>query len=189
MEIVRIYCIQDCNGLKYVGSTKQKLKRRLYHHKYYKYKNDCSSKKLDLDNCKIYTLEETDEENRKVREQYWIDTIECVNKYNTIFDKKEYHKQKYQENRDERIQYQKEYRQKNRDKINKRDRKVYMKEYNKEYYQENKDEILEYQKEYEKKNRDKRNEYRRKRDQYIKTWGGNPRYNNNLLVIDLSIFN
>lgn len=87
---VKIYCIEDCNGLKYVGSTKNSLNIRLYYHKYHE---DTRSRELDLQNCKIYTLEETDEENRKCREQYWMDTIECVNKNNTTsFNKKEWSK-------------------------------------------------------------------------------------------------
>ena len=132
MEIVRIYCIEDCNGLKYIGSTKRSLKSRLYNHiKEVKY---CSSQELDLENCKIYTLEKTDEENRKVREQYWMDNTECVNKCKVIGNKKEREKQ---------------------------------------YHQENKV---------------KRNQYRRNYHKFIISWGGDSRYNNNLLKIDLDIF-
>ena len=107
MGIIRIYCIEDCNDLKYVGSTKRTLKDRLYNHiKEVKY---CSSQKLDLQNCKIYILEETDEENRKVREQYWIDNTVCVNKCKVIGNKKEQEKKYHQENRDKRNQYTKNY--------------------------------------------------------------------------------
>ena len=86
--MVKIYCIEDCNGLKYVGSTIQPLNERLSHHKCKK----CSSRELNLDDCKIYTLEECDEENRNVKEQYWIDHTECVNERNTIFNQKDYSK-------------------------------------------------------------------------------------------------
>ena len=126
---VKIYCIEDCNGLKYVGSTKQKLNKRLYQHRS---QDECKSKDLELYNCKIYTLEETDEENRKIREQYWMDTIECVNKYNTIC-------------------------------------KQSKKEYDKIY-------------------REKNNQRRKDNRIFQWTWGGDPRYYNNLLKIDLYIF-
>jgi len=84
---VKIYCIEDCNGLKYVGSTKQKIKKRFSEHKYCRSCRSCSSWKLDLDNCKIYVLEETDEEHRQEREQYWIDNTECVNYLSAKHDK------------------------------------------------------------------------------------------------------
>jgi len=75
--MVSIYCIEDINNLKYIGSTKQKLKYRLSNHKYNK---NCSSKNLDLLNCKIYSLEnDVKEEHKTERERYWINHIECVN--------------------------------------------------------------------------------------------------------------
>ncbi len=49
--MVTIYCIEDCNSLKYVGSTKKKLKYRLSEHKKDKKRNHaCSSSKLNLNN-------------------------------------------------------------------------------------------------------------------------------------------
>jgi len=132
MEIVRIYCIEDCNGLKYIGSTKTSLNIRLSAHRCH---DDCSSRELDLQNCKIYTLEETDKDHRKFREQYWIHNTECVNKYKVIGFKKEiYHKQ---------------YRENNVDKIKQYQRNLY---------------------------------------HFRNSWGGDSRYNNNLLKIDLDIF-
>ena len=100
--MIIIYCIEDCNGLKYIGSTKNTLKRRLTDHRSH---NECMSRKLNLDDCKIYTLEECDEEQRKEREQYWIDHTECVNYQNTMFDKKEW----YKENKDELNKKHKQY--------------------------------------------------------------------------------
>jgi len=155
--MIQIYCIEDCDGLKYVGSTKQTLEERLYHHKYYE---DCKSRELKLDDCKIYTLEECQEEQRKEREQYWIDNTDCVNYLNPIFDRKEYNK-------------------KNKDKKNE-----YMKEYNKK----NRDKNIEYQKQYRKKNRDKILKDKVFYGRYTRSWGGDPRYSNNLLKIDLNIF-
>jgi hypothetical protein len=155
--LVKIYCIEDCNGLKYIGSTKSKLNKRLSHHRSH---NQCMSRELNLDDCKIYTLEECEEEDRKVREQYWIDHIECVNKNNTIHNRKEYY-------------------QKNRDKI---------KERKKNYHQENRDKILQQKKIYHQENRDRNIKQMNNRYHFQNSWGGDPRYNNNLLKIDLNIF-
>jgi len=151
---VNIYCIEDINGLKYVGSTKQKINQRLSKHKYNKKNNICiTSKLLDLDNCKIYQLEECDESNRNEREQYWIDNTECVNKNNTTFDRKENKKQYYQRNKKQLNQYQKQYQEENKEQI-----KQYQKQY--DYY----------------------------RYHYQNSWGGDKRNSNNLLCIDINIF-
>jgi len=59
--------------LKYVGQTIKTLKHRLNKHKSDKKANRskcCSSKKLDLDNCKIYQLETCDVSHRCEREKY-----------------------------------------------------------------------------------------------------------------------
>ena len=91
----QIYCIEDCNGLKYVGSTILTLKERFKVHKYDKKKNNhCSSKKLDLDNCKIYQLEECDVSHKKQREKYWINITDCVNIIKFNYDSKEYDKKR-----------------------------------------------------------------------------------------------
>ena len=85
--MVTIYCIEDINDLKYVGSTKMKLSERLYGHISNKRLDRyCSSKKLNLDNCIIYSLESCNESNRKERESYWIDKIDCVNHYKLDYD-------------------------------------------------------------------------------------------------------
>ena len=116
-----IYCIEDCNSLKYVGSTKQKLKYRLSKHKYDKKRNHyCSSSKLDLDNCKIYSLEtDVSKKNKKERESYWINEFDTVNARKLNFDSKEYNKNNKEYNKE----YMKEWNKKN---------KEYKKEYNKE---------------------------------------------------------
>jgi hypothetical protein len=85
--MVTIYCIEDCNSLKYVGSTKHTLNIRLSKHKHDKKRNkSMSSSKLNLDNCKIYSLETCNECDRRETEQYWIDKIDCVNSNNLNFD-------------------------------------------------------------------------------------------------------
>jgi hypothetical protein len=142
--MIKIYCIEDINDLKYIGSTKQTLNERFYQHK--KETKYCSSRKLNLYNSIIYELEECSEEDRDEREQYYIDNIDCVNKNNTIHNRKECTKKWYQKNRDSEIKKSIEYNEKNKDKI---------KEYLKEYRKKNKDKINQYQKEYRKKNKSK----------------------------------
>ncbi len=105
MEI-KIYLIKDCDGLKYVGSTKLKLNKRLSGHRNDIKRNTCSSNKLNLDNCIITELETCNEENRKERERYWIDNTDCVNELNTVFDKHSYDK-KYIEKYREKIRQRK----------------------------------------------------------------------------------
>ncbi len=79
--MVLIYCIEDINGLKYVGSTKRNMHVRFRQHYNHKKMNTstCSSKKLDLLNCEIYELEWCEDSNRKERESYWINKLDCVN--------------------------------------------------------------------------------------------------------------
>ena len=141
--MIKIYCIEDINGNKYIGSTGSELKERLSHHRCH---NKCSSYKLDLYNSFIYTIEECDEDYRKEREQYWIDNTDCVNIRNTIFDKKKYSKQYYIDNKD-----------------------------NKQLWYID--------------NRDKMKENDMQRYHFKKSWGGDKRYYNNLLEIDIDIFN
>jgi len=79
--MIRIYCIEDINDLKYVGSTKNKLNDRLCQHRQDKIKEiNITSSKLNLQYCIIYELERCDEKDRHIREKYWINQIDCVNK-------------------------------------------------------------------------------------------------------------
>ena len=108
--MIKIYCLEDINDLKYVGSTKQTLEKRKSQHTG---KKDCSSHKLHLEYSIIYLLEECDDENRKEREAYWINKLDCVNENKLIS-----HKRKYKDREKYCIDYQK----KNREKINQRQR-------------------------------------------------------------------
>ena len=114
IEMVSIYCIQDCDGLKYVGSTTMKLNIRLSEHKTAKKLNrKISSQKLNLDKCEIYLLETCDESNRKEREKYWINEFDTVNERKLngrdMEHRKEYHKEYYKNNKEKKKEFQKEY--------------------------------------------------------------------------------
>ena len=79
-----IYCIEDINDLKYVGSTKQKLCVRLAGHRVDNVRSinrnkKCSSSKLNLYNCIIYELDTCSVDERRDKERYWINKIDCVN--------------------------------------------------------------------------------------------------------------
>ena len=120
---IKIYCIIDINGLKYVGKTENKyLCNRLALHRYDK-KNTkkCMSKLLDLYNCEMILLCECEKHEAKYREQYFKDNIKCVNKNNPVFDKKEYMKQ-----------YNKT------DKVKQYNKTDKVKQYKKEWYEKNK---------------------------------------------------
>tara|TARA_R110000824_G_C14690754_1_gene621417 strand:- start:28 stop:429 length:402 start_codon:yes stop_codon:yes gene_type:complete len=123
--MVKIYCIEDINDMKYVGSTTQTLLQRLSQHRSAKkLDRNTSSNQLNLEYCMIYELETCSLEDIKDRERYWINHIDCVNilKLNgRDKDKRsayirEYNKEYYAKNKDKRIAY--------RDKRN-----AYMKEY------------------------------------------------------------
>ena len=94
-----IYCIEDINDLKYVGSTTMTLRARLSGHRMdKKLMKGCSSEKLNLSYCIIYELERCNKQNRYQREKYWIDNTVCVNKNKMEFNRLEYLK-KYAQNR------------------------------------------------------------------------------------------
>jgi hypothetical protein len=128
--MVKIYCIEDINDLKYIGSTVMELNKRLNSHKCNK---DCSSRKLNLYNCIIYQLEECSQCVRKEREQYWIDKMECVNLYKTTkFNKNEWLKNNKEKHNEQSKNAMRRWRSKMtpeeyrawRDKVNKRRREL-----------------------------------------------------------------
>ncbi len=108
--MVSIYLIEDINDLKYVGSTTQKLYNRFSRHKSdKKIGNYCSSSKLNLYNCIIIELERCNKEDRKERERYYINKIDCVNEVKLNGRDK-----------DNRKKYNKEWCEKNKEKIDER---------------------------------------------------------------------
>ena len=89
----KIYQIINIDGERYVGSTKQILKRRYNLHKANnKLKNPTgwtTAKKVMDKPHTILLIENTTEEQVKQRERYWIDKIDCVNIIKLNIDPKE----------------------------------------------------------------------------------------------------
>jgi hypothetical protein len=169
-----VYLISS-NNKNYVGSTIQKLSQRLAAHRCFDLYD------MDKLNYSVKVLEEIEYEDKKelrIREQYWIDKINCCNVLRADgLSKKEYDRQNYLQNRDERIKRGKVYQEQNVKKL---------KEYNTERYKNNKDKWKEYYSKTENKIRANKNR-KENRERKI-TWGGDPRSNNNLLMIDVTIF-
>tara|TARA_R100000655_G_scaffold20989_1_gene43157 strand:+ start:79 stop:426 length:348 start_codon:yes stop_codon:yes gene_type:complete len=102
--MIKIYCIEDINDLKYVGKTKQQLRVRYNQHLSRKYNNspNYSSRFLHLENSIIYLLEECLEDISKEREQFWINKLQSVNQYSALtFSDADY--------RDKNIEHLREY--------------------------------------------------------------------------------
>jgi len=127
----------------YVGSTKNSLEKRMQVHT--RNINKCSSRQLiDLGNFKISLIEEVSDQDRYIREQYWIDQLDCVNKnkaFTTEEDIKEYfkqyredHKEDIKQYREEHKEYFKQYREEHKEEISVQ---------KKQYYQDHKEELLE----------------------------------------------
>ena len=143
----KIYKIVD-NGYNdmYIGSTTKSLSQRMAQHRY-NYKSQQNNitvykifDKYGVENCKIELIEEFYYINREYllkKEGEHIKNNNCINKI--IHSRTP-------------IEYMKEYREKNKEKI-KDDREIndeYYKNYMKEYRERNKEKIKEYQKEYRK---------------------------------------
>jgi len=171
-KIYKIVC--DTTGLIYVGSTTSiRLCQRLAKHKcdykrYLEGKRDrgmTSFKLLENNNFRIELIElcpcNTKDELLK-KERFYIESLECVNRNTPGRTCKEWLKDNYDANRNQK----KQYRLKNKDKLARK---------KKEYNDRHKEHIKKYQKGL--------------RD-YKRTWCGHPYHNesNNLLNIDLSIF-
>ena len=106
--MVKIYCIEDINDLKYVGSTNDKyIARRLANHRYDKRRGRLlTSRHLNLEYCIIYILEECEESERIEREKYWINKIDCVNEIKYLYEPESVSRKRYRENNKEKIREQ-----------------------------------------------------------------------------------
>ena len=146
-KIYELICSET--GLKYIGSTTQKLCQRLSQHKIPS--NRCASKTLI--NPKIYLIENNacnSKEELHAIERKFIESNECVNKVIPGRTDKEWRDQ----NKESLTLKKKEYRESHKDKN---------KEYSQEYFQNNKELLLKRQKEYREKNREKINEKKKEK--------------------------
>lgn len=150
-----IYKIISSNTDKiYIGSTTTKLESRLSEHKYdYKRylngtrKTSHSFEILKNGDYQIILIENFSCENKKEleqRERFYIEQNKdiCVNKYIPTRTKKEW----LEQNKDEMIEYRKNYYLNNKDKI---------KEWSDDYYEKNREKKIEYNKKYASENKDK----------------------------------
>jgi len=116
--MIKIYRIVDnTNGNIYIGKTEQKyLCQRLAQHRCYK---DCISREIIKNgDYKIVLIEETHDENR---ERYHILNTECINVTIPGRTPNEYR----QDNKINKFNYDKEYREKNKDIIKEKRKNIY----------------------------------------------------------------
>jgi len=139
-KVYRVIC-EETNR-QYIGSTCTELRKRLHQHK--RKGQECMTK--EFINPSIILIEDYPCERKEqllMRERHFIETMECVNKRRPIIS------------REERVEYDKEYNEKNKEKI-------------KEYCERNKEKIKEINKEYRQKNRDELNRKQRERYAAVK---------------------
>jgi len=173
-KIYTVRCQYD-HSLIYVGSTIDKLAKRMAGHRKDK---KCSLGKTvdgDWDNWYIELYEDfpcDNKEQLEKREGEVIREIATINRFIAGRNKQQYyqdnrdnllekHKQYNKNNRDKILVYLKQYRQDNPDKVKEHNKKYRednldkLIEYNKKYHQDNRDKILEQHKQYRKDNREK----------------------------------
>ena len=161
---------------------------------------DCVSRDIIKNgDYKIELIEETED---KSREKYWVKNTECINKNIPGRTDKEYredNKEKLKQYRIDNKDYLKlqkaEYCIINKEKIDKKSKNYYnenreeISNKNKEKYQENKSVMQQRGRDNYTKNRESNNTKNLLDYNYKKSWGGDKRSNNNLLEIDLNLFN
>ena len=167
LDNAKIYKIVDnTNNNIYIGSTCDSLNQRLSKHKcaYKRFKKGLFNniKSFDIlknDNYKIELLENCNIKTKQEllsRERYFIENNECLNKNipgRTLKDFQQYQKDYRESNKDKAKGYYVE----NKDKLIKSQKEYYNnnKEKAKDYYIRNKDKLIKSQKEYNAKNKEK----------------------------------
>jgi predicted GIY-YIG superfamily endonuclease len=134
-KIYKIVC--NITGKVYIGSTtKRHLSGRLTQHVYDAKRNiNITSKQIILNGdydivlIELYPCKSKDE--LRARERHYIETMECVNKCIPNRTKAEHALVYYQRNKEKIKQYRAEYRAKNREQINKKQKSNYQKIKNK----------------------------------------------------------
>ena len=149
----KIYKITDIGyNMCYIGSTIQPLAKRFGHHKETYHTGACASSVIfetyGKENCKITLIKEYPCENKdqlRAMEGYYIETMDCVNKFIAGGKKSDWDKRYYQKNKDEHKERCKKYYENNKDKV---------KQQVASYCENNKEQVNERRKEYRKKNQD-----------------------------------
>ena len=161
-KIYKIVCNES--GKIYIGSTTKSLKKRLIHHKC-EYKRYLQGKEtyttsfeiIDNNNYHIELICNYPCNCRKeleTMEGKYIKEIECINKNIPCRSNKEYRKQYYEQNREQKIKQQKEYYEQNREQIREQQKQYreqnreQIREYDKQRYEQNREKILQQKKEY-----------------------------------------
>jgi len=177
---------------KHLGSTtKQYLSQRFdTHRSIYKFwqTHKTGSKTMafrlfdqyGIDNCKIVLLEKVVSDSKdelRIREQHYIDTLDCVNRYKACVPDRDIYLKEWRESNKDVLQIkkkeyyetnkeviaveQKDYREANKEAIAKK-KKIYqdankeaIKVYEKKYYESNRESIAQKQKKYKQENKDK----------------------------------
>lgn len=174
-ETGKIYKIVCEDGKYYIGSTIRPLNSRLSSHKCASRNTETNNaynhiKTIGWDKVAIELIELFPYENRNqlLERETWFITQNkedelCLNTRNPLTDnttpemrqkQKDYLRSNYQQNREERLQKQKEYYSNHRES---------RREYNKSYAEKNAESLKEYYKEYADKNRERRNQLARER--------------------------
>jgi predicted GIY-YIG superfamily endonuclease len=127
-----------CNdtGELYIGSTKNYEQRKRGHT--WKSNTSISKQIINRGNYEFYVIEETDIENRFIRERYYIESNKCINKHIPLRPKNEYIKKYKLENKERLSKQRRElYLKNNRDieyRIAHREEKLkYLKQYHLDY--------------------------------------------------------
>jgi hypothetical protein len=114
-------------GRRYVGHTTQTLKKRLRHHEsdFKTGRGLSSSLVLEHNNYEIYEIEKVEDKSKlSEREYYYIQHSDCVNIIYNFFDRKAYdkiHNKEWREkNKEYKLEFDKKYRELNREQINKK---------------------------------------------------------------------
>jgi len=170
---IYIYKFTNCN---YIGSTKNIEKRTKYHtHHFYfsENKNWKLYKYIRKNNIKIelqvlytfftncFTSLKLQSKIRRLVEQFYINKYDSLNNgYNTInafTNKKKHQKEYYEKNKDKILKTHKKYKKNNKDKISKQKKEWYKKNKDKisKYYKKNKDKFQKNNKELYEKNKEK----------------------------------
>jgi hypothetical protein len=180
-KIYKIVC--NITGKVYIGSTcKKLLSQRLTQHVWFYKKWKINNKNyttsfeiIEGDNYYIKLIELVScscRDELLMKERYYIENNECVNKFKkpiaTVEEKKESREKYREEHKEIKANYDKDYNEKNID-IIKEKKKVYremtkekIKEVNKYHREKNKEKNKEYMKEYRELNKEKNKEYQKK---------------------------